>query len=466
MDLQIDFSAVLPEHLTPNFNKVVSILTQTLPDFPRGGAMLTKERKGLYSIKVYDKAKAENLLGKKIEYFFDDKSSKKVVLTIQEKPRIFRFKNPKYVTLLGFDRFPADKMENSQIDKILERFGKILVPTNDVYAAEIFLTGKKKCRIDLDRGEDIPRDLFVEFTTELGTKYSTTLRVYYKDQPYFCKRCSERHVGNCPEWEKQKTEKESVKEVKKETSVTSFIGDSNFRCLNEGGLMASVTTISGGKIGHVCNQLKFEDLSKTKNVILSGGHNCINDTEELGKNVWEKRVANEVKEYEGVTKHLVSQGKNVFIVGVPPTPFSQASAARREARKTINQKLSGMVQRVISGIKKGTGMAAFIEENDGNYNEVVDFTDEKHLSPLAMEKLISKLDEILPPTQKLKDQRLKGKPTCRPYQGCYGTYPIGCNLCTQINHNEQMCPLTAAKEKRMRSTGSEEEGAEQKKPKK
>ena len=156
MDLQIDFSAVLPEHLTPNFNKVVSILTQTLPDFPRGGAMLTKERKGLYSIKVYDKAKAENLLGKKIEYFFDDKSSKKVVLTIQEKPRIFRFKNPKYVTLLGFDRFPADKMENSQIDKILERFGKILVPTNDVYAAEIFLTGKKSVGLIWTGGRTFP----------------------------------------------------------------------------------------------------------------------------------------------------------------------------------------------------------------------------------------------------------------------------------------------------------------------
>ena len=109
MDLQLDFSTVLPEHLTPNFNKVVTILTQTLSDFPRGGAMLTKERRGVYAIKVYDKTKAEKLLGKKVEYYFEgDKSTKKVVITIQQKPAHFRYKNPKYVTMVGFDKFPTE----------------------------------------------------------------------------------------------------------------------------------------------------------------------------------------------------------------------------------------------------------------------------------------------------------------------------------------------------------------------
>ena len=465
MDLQLDFSTVLPEHLTPNFNKVVTILTQTLSDFPRGGAMLTKERRGVYAIKVYDKTKAEKLLGKKVEYYFEgDKSTKKVVITIQQKPAHFRYKNPKYVTMVGFDKFPAEKIENSQLDKILSAFGTIIVPTDDVYAADIFLTGKKKCRIDLDKEVDIPRDLFVEFAAEPDKKHGTSIRVFYKDQPYFCRRCSERHVGNCPEWEIEQSEKQTVKEFKKEKSVTAMVGDSNFRYLNEGGLMASVTSISGGKIGHICNQLKFENFDNTKNVVLSAGHNCLNDLVELGRPIWEKRVSNELKEYEAVTKQLASRGKKVFILSIPPTPFSSKTKEMKEARTWINQKLSGMVQRVISGLKKDEGgMVAFIDENEGNYNTSTDFDDDKHLSPLAVEKLVSKLNEILPSAHKLKDERLKGKTTCRLYKGCHGTYPIGCNVCTQVNHNEQICPLKNGKEKRNRSTGSQDGGGAQKK---
>ena len=77
MDLQIDFAAFLPQMYLPTYDKVISLLTQTVPDFPRGGAMLTRVGKGVFSIKVYDKTKAEKLLGKKIEYYYEgDKSTK------------------------------------------------------------------------------------------------------------------------------------------------------------------------------------------------------------------------------------------------------------------------------------------------------------------------------------------------------------------------------------------------------
>ena len=74
---------------------------------------------------------------------------------------------------------------------------------------------------------------------------------------------------------------------------------------------------------------------------------------------------------------------------------------------------------------------------------------------MAIERLVSKLDEVLPETQKLRNPQLKGKGTTRTYSGCYGTYPIGCKFCTKIGHNKQECPPNNGG-KRILSTVSEE----------
>jgi len=160
MDLILDFSAHLPEHLTPSYNKVVSLLTQTVLEFPKGGAMLTKERKGFFVMRVWDKSKGEKLLGKKVIYYYEEgKSNKSATIFIQERAKSMRFDNPKYVTMTGFNFFPAGQITNKQLDNILSNFGDILVSTQDVFA-EVFLTGNKKVRIDLNKGKGISRELF------------------------------------------------------------------------------------------------------------------------------------------------------------------------------------------------------------------------------------------------------------------------------------------------------------------
>ena len=164
-----------------------------------------------------------------------------------------------------------------------------------------------------------------------------------------------------------------------------------------------------------------------------------------------------------MVKNLTVKGKKVFIMSIPPTPIATSSKEWKEALRFINSKLSEMVHRIIKSTK--SGMAAFLEDNDGNFNSATDFTDERHLAPIAMERLISKLDELLPETQKLKNINLKCQATCLPYRWCYGTYPIGCNFCTQTNHNEMVCAIKHGKEKRNRSTGCQEEGATLKRPK-
>ena len=463
MELQLDFGSQLPQHLTPSFNKVVSLLTQTVSEWPRGSAMLTKEDKGIFAIKVWDKVKGDKLLGKNVVYYYEgDKSSKKVQITFQEKPKYLKYINPKYVTMTGFHKFPLNQINNEQIDKVMQNFGKIIVPTQDVFA-DIFLTGKKKIRIDLDQSKDIPRDLFVEFISEAGKKHSVTLRCYYRDQPYTCKRCSEKHIGDCPVWENEKMENERVKKIKEQKTKTTMIGDSNFRCINERGIMATVTAITGGKIGHISNQLKFENLSAIENVVLSSGQNCIQDIEELEKERWEKRTLAEIAALESEVSSLMSQGKKVFLLSVPPVPATTSTKQRKEARGFINKNLSGLVQRLAK--KSTSGKAAFIEENDANYNPATDFTDDRHLTPMAMERLISKMDEIMPENQKLKNEDLKERPTCEPYRGCYGTYPIGCSFCTGLMHGEGTCRVKQGLDKRNRSSGSQDTEMPPKHPK-
>ena len=186
MELELDFAAFLPTHLCPNYSKVVTLLNQTVSQWPKGAAMLTGNR-GIFTIKLFDKEKGEKLLGKKVEFFYEgDRSTASVKAEIKVKQRYQRYQNPKYVTITGFDRWPAEQLTNDQIDSTMQQFGDIIVPTQDVFA-ENFLTGKKKLRIDLNKGKEIPRDFHTLLVTPTGRSLTVTLRLFYKDQPYHCK---------------------------------------------------------------------------------------------------------------------------------------------------------------------------------------------------------------------------------------------------------------------------------------
>ena len=204
---------------------------------------------------------------------------------------------------MGFDRSPADQLTNDIIDKTLEQFGDIIDPTQDVFA-ENFLTGKKKVRIDLNKGKEIPCDFHVLFETATGKSITVTLRVYYKDQPYHCKRCTEQHIGDCPKFTAEKEDKERIKQVKENNTKTVMIGDSNIRCVNENRMMASVTAVTGGKIGHISNQIEFEDLGKIDTVIMSAGQNCTNDADDIEQKSWETRTHVKISRAEKVIENL------------------------------------------------------------------------------------------------------------------------------------------------------------------
>ena len=440
MELELNFAAFLATHLCPAYNKVVSLLNQTVTQWPKGSAMLTGY-KGIYTIKVWDKKKGEKLLGQKVKYFYEgDKSTKSVTVTIKVKPTFQRYVNPKYITITGFDRSPAELLTNEKIDSILGQFGKVIVPTQDVFA-ESFLTGKKKLRLDLNKEKDIPRDFHVLVDTPGGKTLTATLRLYYRDQPWHCKRCTEQHTGDCPKYIAEKEEKQQLKKVKENNTSTILIGDSNFRCVNENGVMASVTAVTGGKLGHIINQAQFEDLSKTDTIILSAGQNCINDADEVEEKCWEARTTGEISKTEKLVSELMDKGKNVIFLSVPPAPCTQTSERKIRARNFINTHIAKLVERANS-LDNKTGTAGCVGEADTSYDTSTDFQDERHLTQRAMERRISLLDDILPSNRKLRNPTtLTARPTCDPYRSCYGAYPAGCMYCTKLKHSEEECPM-------------------------
>ena len=109
------------------------------------GHLLTNKRtKGDFWYKVMGQIEGETLLGKKIDYFWKgDKFQDKISVYIRARPKLLRYTKPKYVTLVGFNDFPADKISNETLDTILKNFGDIIIPTSDVFAG-MFLTGKKR----------------------------------------------------------------------------------------------------------------------------------------------------------------------------------------------------------------------------------------------------------------------------------------------------------------------------------
>ena len=62
------------------------------------------------------------------------RSQKCVKVAIQEKVRTKKWTKPWYVTLMGFDREPADTLSNNKVDNLLSQFGTIIEPTQDVFA--------------------------------------------------------------------------------------------------------------------------------------------------------------------------------------------------------------------------------------------------------------------------------------------------------------------------------------------
>lgn len=199
LEYTLDFTSVLPQKHTPRLNEVQTWLTCTVNELMMGN-MVIQIKPGIFILIVRDDAKGKKLENRSINYFLpgDTLGKKPIPVVIKKREQRKKWVNPKYVTIWG--TYKADLggvLTNKALTKFFENYGTILEPVEDVFdlTENVWSIDKKKCRIDLDKELNIPRNCPIEVPVDNGTKKGT-LRITYKDQPYYCRRCTDEHVGD------------------------------------------------------------------------------------------------------------------------------------------------------------------------------------------------------------------------------------------------------------------------------
>jgi len=255
-------------------------------------------------LKVHDDAKGQSIENREINYFLagDIQAKKNIPITITRREYRRKWVNPKYMAVWDVNKEDlGDLATNKLLTKFFEKYGTILDPVEDVIdlSEKAWSLDKKKFRIDLDKEKHIPRQCHLEIEDKNGEIRKGTIRITYKDQPWHCRRCMEEHEGECPKRMQDRLREKEIKEQKEMETKTLIIGDSNLKLVNKNALLADVIASSGAKIGHIANQLSWENTNKYENIVVFAGINNIpGQHERLDEKGVERQIDSEVKTLE------------------------------------------------------------------------------------------------------------------------------------------------------------------------
>ena len=444
LEFVLDFTSALPEKQVPKLMEVRTLLSCSVNDLPRGNLVI-QQKPEVFVLKVHDNDKGKALDNKIIKYFLPGDSEGKKPIEIKIAKREFRkkFINPKYVTVWGtYDSEIGGFITNEALTTIFGEYGTILEPVQDVFDLNehVWSLDKKKFRIDLDRQTHIPRSCPVEVTTKAGKNISATIRITYKDQPYFCRRCIKEHAGDCPVWLQGKIREQEIREQKAKETQTLILGDSNLKRINSNAILADVVASSGAKIGHLRNQLKYEKVDNYQNLVIFGGINSIPGPNENGSEgtMWQQ-IEEEMNGLERELTPLVKKGKNVFLTQVPHASHTQtprASSLRQKVNKGYNQmrdRLRKVNAAASVDVLTWTPLAEQFETSKG-------------ISEQGTINFIQKVSEKIG-NDKLRATYLDSNLTTHPYSAVSTTYPLGCYKCTAMHHSQNTCAVDFSKKR-------------------
>ena len=460
IEYTIDFTSVLTQKLTPRLNEVQTWLNCGVKDIGRGN-IIVQTRPGIFLLRVHDDAKGKALENKKINYYLpgDVGGKKPIEVTIKKREIRKRWVNPKYITIWDvYKEDMGDVLTNKTLTKYLEKYGTILEPVEDVtdLSENAWALDKKKCRIDLDKELHIPRNFPIETPAADGTIKKGTLRITYRDQPWYCRRCRLDHDGECPKRMEDRRREEEIREQKAKETKTLILGDSNLKLVNANAILADVTASSGAKIGHITNQMDFEKMEKYENVVLMVGVNNVPGQNDRGdENSYNKQIDVEMKALETELSKHVKKGKNVYLTQVANPKHVRNSQRGVNIRTKINKDFHDMKNRLKSHNKK----AKVDIINWSPFDDEDDYSTVKSISDRAMIRFLQKVDEKL--EGKLRAKYLDTVLTAHPYSTVGSTYPPGCYKCTKMGHSEDSCTVDYSK-KRNRSEEIESQGPEPK----
>ena len=473
-EFKIDFTVHLQKSDLPSYQKATAAYAQTIPNAPLG-IELRQQKPGIFIVKTFNEADSLKLENSSIIWYYGKKQDKQVKVKLNKMPKYKFYSNPKWVTIDWLNDGNLRYVRNKDLDTFLSNYGTIIEPVVEEKNEYGMLNGRRKARLDMNKGNQIERIKWVEFEVtpeeENGKVYTAKGKVkfFYQGQPVFCKRCSKDHTVKCPARIKEE-EMLKVYEEKRTSECINFLAtDSSLRNANEKSLFADTNVASGAKIGHTGNVLLNSDLESYKNILLSIGLNNIDPNVQTDFAKWHSQLQRECdKLKEGLTK-CAAAGKQIRIVPVADSPFTKSTAHTKKMQLTINTELNNLAKKICQQYPN----SVFVVQIPEDKIEEEAFTDNKHFTEGRTAKLLECIDESLPVDAKLI---VRSRPKCVLltskiiYSEVNATYRFGCGKCTKIGHAEDTCSLNmkttlSTKSKRGdRGSSSGEENTQNKQP--
>ena len=296
-EYKLDFTLHLQKCDLPSYQKASAAYTQTVPSAPLK-IEFRQQRPGIFIVKTFNEPDAQKLMDKYVTYYYGKNEMNQVKVFLIKLPKFKFYSNAKWVSFDWLNDGNLRFVKNNQLDDFLSEYGDVIVNVEEEKNEFGMLNGRRKARIDLNKGKHMERVQWLEFEVELedGSKQKAKgkVKIFYQGQPVFCKRCSKDHDKKCPA---QIKEEESLKdyEMKRQEKCINFtVSDSEFRHANQKALFSDTNVASGAKIGHIANVLENTDLLGYKNIVVNAGLNnmMLNCNTNIEK--WQAQLTQEV----------------------------------------------------------------------------------------------------------------------------------------------------------------------------
>ena len=464
LDLMIDLRPHLPTSAYPNIPKLTTIFTQTLSSgaFPRHRvAILPGDRKGKYLLRLLDRSLYQKLIGRSITITPPKMRGRRntdiKVFIDAYKPEQNSRSKVKEVTVLGTFDEELIFVTDAEWDYYFSQYGEIKKRTEAISINGIF-TGERVLELELSKDHHIEKSVEVKIYEmddegrETETlKASGKIRVKYRGQPYYCKKCATRHTF-C---EKGKQEREYLENVKRdrEPKVNQLIlGTSNLRHINETSLAADVICSPGARYGHLANQLATEDLEQYDTVTIVGGCNNFKPSapttleHDANSNAWISQLESEILCLEKTVGLVIDEGKEVIISKPLDLPLAKINENTIAQRELMDIALINMRNRIDA--EKGPNKIFLL--TPPQHDEIADFEqDKQHLTTAGTAKLLDHYNEVLETIPKQVGDKVRsnlilrnGQQTTaqRRHERVTTAYPFGCKKCCEIGHGAARCP--------------------------
>lgn len=201
-----------------------------------------------------------------------------VIPLLQANPARGSQRKDLLVTIVGADLGTAAAIDGSEFDAAFAEFGRVIVHSKPQrYPNTSILNGNRY--IVMDTASKIPNRLDIK---------GESLLLKYKGKRWYCSSCNEEHVGACGYLKKFYELKEKKE---KERLSMSIVGDSSLKLVENVGLLADVTCMSGASAGQLVTAVEnHPKAAQHVEVVFAAGANDIKTGEAFEEKELCKRI--------------------------------------------------------------------------------------------------------------------------------------------------------------------------------